>query len=341
MHVRDVLVVGAGPAGLATAIAAKRAGLSYLVVEKGLLVNTVFHYPRNMVFFTTPELLEVGDLPMVTPYAKPTREEALKYYRRVVDTYALEIAFDEEVLRLMPEVDPSGARAFAVDTRSGRGVRRLLRARFVVLATGAFDAPNLVGVPGEDLPHVSHYFREVHPYYRQRVVIVGGENSAAEAALELYRNGAQVTLVHRRSTLGSSIKYWVRPDIENRIKEGSVAAWFDTRLVEIRPTEVVVERHGGHQALPADAVLLMTGYHSDEGLFDRTGVAYDPTNFAPTFDPQTFETNVEGLFLAGAVQMGRDSGQIFIENGRFHGEQVVRVIAERLGVTSPAAVGPV
>ncbi len=330
MHVRDVLVVGAGPAGLATAIAAKRAGLSYLVLEKGLLVNTVFHYPRNMVFFTTPELLEVGDLPMVTPYAKPTREEALKYYRRVVDTYGLDISFEEEVVGVTPESDADGGRVLTVDTRSARGVRRALHARYVVLATGAFDAPNLVGVPGEDLPHVSHYFREVHPYYRKRVVIVGGENSAAEAALELYRNGASVTLVHRRATLGGSIKYWVRPDIENRIKEGAVVARFDTRVVEIRPTEVVVEHRGAHETLPADAVLLLTGYHSDEGLFDRTGVAYAPSNFAPRFDPQTFETNVEGLFLAGAVQMGRDSGQIFIENGRFHGEQDIRVIARRL-----------
>ena len=243
MSVRDVLIVGAGPSGLATAIAAKQQGLDYVVVEKGVLVNSIFNFPTYMVFFTTPELLEIGGLPLVTPYDKPTRLESLRYYRRVVDTFQLQIAFHEEVLAIEREDG-----VFAVTTRTagvptaGSAVQRVRHARAVVLAIGYYDLPNYLGVPGEDLPHVSHYYTDAHPYYRQRVVVVGGKNSAAEAALELFRGGANVTLVHRHATLGDSIKYWVRPDIENRIKEGSIAARFETRVVEIRPTAVVVER---------------------------------------------------------------------------------------------------
>jgi thioredoxin reductase (NADPH) len=330
MIVRDVLIVGAGPAGLAAAIAAARSGLSYLVVEKGALVNTVFHYPTNMVFFTTPELLEIGGLPFVTPHGKPTRVEALNYYRRVVEACRLDVQLGEEVTRITEDADPDGHRVLSVETRSDRGVRRLQHARSVVLATGAFDRPNTIGVPGEDLPHVSHYYTEAHPHYRKRVVIVGGQNSAAEAALELHRAGADVTLVHRRARLGDTIKYWVRPDIENRIQEGSVKARFEATVVEIRPTSVVIAKGGATEELLADAVLLLTGYRSDTELFDRAGVAYDPATFAPRHDPETLESNVPDLFIIGAAMTGRNSGKIFIENGRFHGEQVIATIARRL-----------
>jgi thioredoxin reductase (NADPH) len=330
MVVRDVVVIGAGPSGLATAIAARRAGLSYVVLEKGALVNSLFHFPTNMVYFTTPELLEIGGFPFVTPYAKPTRVEALNYYRRVVDACQLEIQLGEEVTRVSDDVDPGGGRVLAVETRSGRGIRRVQHGRTAVLATGAFDRPNLLGVPGEDLPHVSHYYLEAHPYYRQRVVVVGGQNSAVEAALELYRGGAEVTLVHRRAQLGGSIKYWVRPDIENRLREGAIGVRFEASVVEIRPASVVIERLGQREELSADAVLLLTGYHSDTGLFERAGVQYDPATFAPRFDPDTYETNVPGLYVVGAAVTGRQSGRIFIENGRFHGEQVIKVIERRL-----------
>jgi thioredoxin reductase (NADPH) len=328
--VRDVLIVGAGPAGLAAAIAASRAGLSYLVLEKGALVNTVFHYPTNMVFFTTPELLEIGGLPFVTPHGKPTRVEALNYYRRVVEACRLDVQLGEEVTRIAEDADPDRHRVLSVETRSDRGVRRIQHARAVVLATGAFDKPNTIGVPGEDLPHVSHYYTEAHPHYRKRVVIVGGQNSAAEAALELFRAGAEVTLVHRRAKLGDTIKYWVRPDIENRIQEGSVKARFEATVVEIRPTSVVIEKGGHTEELPADSVLLLTGYRSDTELFDRAGIEYDPATFAPRHDPETLESNVRDLFIIGAAITGRNSGKIFIENGRFHGEQVVATIARRL-----------
>ena len=363
MAVRDVLIVGAGPSGLATAIAAKQHGLDYAIVEKGVLVNSIFNFPMHMVFFTTPELLEIGGLPLVTPYDKPTRLEALRYYRRVVDTYNLQIAFHEEVLAIEREEG-----MFAVTTRAERGVRRVRHARAVVLAIGYYDLPNDLGVPGEDLPHVSHYYTDAHPYYRQRVVVVGGKNSAAEAALELFRGGAHVTLVHRHATLGDSIKYWVRPDIENRIKEGSIAARFNARVSEIRSNSVVVETSSNAAsaddeaarqrelfadadashapAVPvaspgaergpvvdeigADAVYLLTGYRTDADLLCRAGVRLNDRE-APIHNAQTFETNVPGLFVAGGAIAGVDTGTVFIENGRFHGEKIIEEIARRAG----------
>ena len=330
MQLRDVLIVGAGPAGLATAIAATKAGLTYEVLEKGALVNSLLHYPKHMVFFTTPELMEIGDLPFVSPNDKPSRVEALKYYRRAADAYNLAITFDEEVLRIERETTPATGPVFAIESRSNRGVRRITHARTVVVATGAYDVANLIGVPGEDLPHVSHYYTEPHPYYRKNVVIVGGKNSAAEAALDLYRAGAHVTLVHRGAALGESIKYWVKPDIENRIAEGSVAARFETTVAEITPTAVIVESAAGREEIPADGVFLLTGYTSDRGLMQRSGIDTDPATCGPVHDRETFETNVPGLYVVGAVVAGTQSGRIFIENGRFHGEVAIKSIVKRL-----------
>src|SRR6202790_2084972 len=240
MPVRDLLIIGAGPSGLSAAIAAKERRLEYQVIEQGMLVNSIYRFPPQIVFFTTPELLEIGGLPFVSPYDKPTRTEALRYYRRVVATYDLQIAFDETVLSVTRETEAEAQ--FAIETLTSRGVRRARHGRNVVLATGYYDRPVMLNVPGEDLPHVHHYYSEPHPCYRQRVVIVGGANSAADAALELYRAGAVVTLVHRGPELKSTIKYWVRPDIENRFKEGSIAAHFNSCVQEIRPSSVIV-RH--------------------------------------------------------------------------------------------------
>jgi thioredoxin reductase (NADPH) len=326
VSVRDVLIVGAGPAGLATAIAAKQVGLDYLVVDKGVLVNSIYNFPQHMVFFTTPELLEIGGLPLVSPYDKPSRLEALRYYRRVVDTYQLQICYHEEVLAIDRDEEEG---VFVVTTRTNRGVRRARLARSIVLAIGYYDLPNYLGIPGEDLPHVNHYFTDPHPYYRQRVVVVGGRNSAAEAALELFRGGAHVTLVHRRATLGDSIKYWVRPDIENRIKEGSIAARFEAMVTEIHPTQVVIEQNGTREAIPAEAVFLLTGYHADADLMRRAGIECHADSLAPTLDPETFETNVPNIFLAGGAIAGRETGSIFIENGRFHGQRIIKALAER------------
>ena len=322
--VLDVLIVGAGPAGLAAAIAAAKAGLRYQVVEKGALVNSLLHYPTEMVFFTTPELMEIGGLPFTSPNDKPSRMEALRYYRRATDTYNLDIAFDETVTSIT-----AGGSGFVVATESPRRPGRTLNARAVVMATGAYDIPTLIGVPGEDLPHVSHYFTSPHPFYRKQVVIVGGKNSAAEAALELYRAGSKVTIVHRRAALGDSIKYWVKPDIENRIKEGSIAARFDTHVVRITPAAVVVAKDGVEDELPADGVFLLTGYISDNRLLRAAGVEIDPETCGPRHDPDTYETNVKGLYVIGAMVAGKASGRIFIENGRFHGDLVIRTIAAR------------
>src|SRR6185369_4737942 len=283
MSVRDVLIVGAGPSGLATAIAAKQHGLDYVLVEKGVLVNSIFNFPMHMVFFTTPELLEIGNLPLVTPYDKPTRLEALRYYRRVVDTYDLKIAFNETVTGI--EREPNGT--FTVTAEPERGGARPWQARSVVLAIGYYDIPNRLNVPGEDLPHVSHYYTDAHPYYRKRVVIVGGKNSAAEASLELFRGGAHVTLVHRHPTLGDSIKYWVRPDIENRIKEGSVAARFNACVREITRTTVVIDHAGTREEIAADGVFLLTGYHPDVDLMRTAGIHVDDETLAPELNMET------------------------------------------------------
>jgi thioredoxin reductase (NADPH) len=326
MQVRDITIVGAGPAGLAAGIAAKRVGLNYSILEKGVLVNSIYKFPVNMVFFTTPELLEIGGLPLVSPFEKPTRIEALRYYRRVVDTYELSIDFGEQVVDVKRAASGD---MFDVETRSEKGVRRIRHSRNVIFAIGYFDHPNIIGVPGENLPHVSHYYTESHGFYRKHVIIVGGGNSAAETALELFRSGASVTLVHRHPQLKPSIKYWVRPDIENRIKEGSVRGLFNTSVVEIQPTQVIVERDGSREEIPADAVVLLTGYHPDCDLYRRAGIRLHRETMSPEFNPETFETNVPGIFLAGGAICGRDTSNIFIENGRFHGEKIVSVIAER------------
>lgn len=327
---RDLIIVGGGPAGLAAAIAAKQAGLDYLVVEKGVLVNAIYRFPPNMIFFTTPELLEIGGLPLVSPFEKPTRLEALRYYRRVVETYDLQVTLGETVLTVESDPLPGEDTHFAIETRTDRGVRRARHARAVVLAIGYYDHPNMLNVPGEDLPHVSHYYSEAHPFYRQRVVVVGGGNSAAEAALELFRAGAYVTLVHWRDTLKATIKYWVRPDIENRIAEGSISAWFNTCVTEIRPASVVATRGGRSEEIPADFVFLLTGYHPDNDLFRRVGVELNPQTTAAVHDPETLETNIRGVFVAGGAISGRDTSPIFIENGRFHGEKIVKAIETRL-----------
>jgi len=326
MSVRDLLIVGAGPSGLSAAIAAKQRDLDYQVLEQGVLVNSIYRFPPQMVFFTTPELLEIGGLPFVSPYEKPTRAEALNYYRKVVEKYDLQISYGETVLAVHREDD-----AFALETRTSRGVQRARHARNLLMAIGYYDHPNLIGVPGEDLPHVHHYYSEPHAYFRRRVVIVGGGNSAAEAALECFRAGVRVTLVHRWPQLKASIKYWVRPDIENRIKEGSVAARFNTCVTAIKPTSVVVRTAGADkdEELPADTVLLLTGYRSDSNLIRAAGVHLNE-RCEPAFNPETFETNVPGLFVAGGAVTGMDTSNIFIENGRFHGEKIVQVIAERM-----------
>lgn len=316
-----MICIGAGPTGLATAIEAKRAGMRPLVIDKASLCNSIYHYPVNMVFFTTPELLEIGDLPLVCAADKPTRVEALKYYRRAAEHYGLALRLYERVLR----VDGHDG-DFAVVTKTENGGEEKYHGKKIVVATGYYDLPNELGVPGEDLPQISHYYTEPYEFWNQDVVVIGGKNSAAEAALDLYRNGARVTLVHRGKDLGASIKYWVRPDIENRIKAGQIQALFEARVEEFTTDEVIVEHHHFRKRLPARHVFALTGYHPDFRFIESLGVRLDPESRRPALDPNSLESNVPGIHLAGVVIGGRHTGEIFIENGRFHGKQIIKAL---------------
>jgi thioredoxin reductase (NADPH) len=318
MEIYDIICIGAGPTGLACAIEARRAGMRALVIDKGCLCHSIFHYPVNMVFFTTPELLEIGDLPLVCAAEKPSRVEALKYYRKAAEHYELELRLYE----LVTGLEGSDGN-FLVVARTEKGTEEKYRGKKIAVATGYYDLPNELGVPGENLPHVSHYYTEPHEFWNQDVVVIGGKNSAAEAALDLYRNGARVTLVHRNKELGATIKYWVRPDIENRVKAGQVKALFETRVKEITKNEVVVANGGGEKRLPARQVFALTGYHPDYTFIESLGVHLDPVSRKPALDPKTLESNVPGVHLAGVVTGGRHTGEIFIENGRFHGKQII------------------
>lgn len=318
----DILVIGAGPTGLACAIECKRAGIRTVIVDKATLCNSLYHYPVNMVFFTTPELLEIGDLPMVCLGEKPTRNEALKYYRKVAEHYDLDLRLGERVERV------DGAEGnFTVHTHEENGTRHQYKAHRLIIATGYYDLPNRLNVPGEDLPHVSHYYTEPHAYWRKDVVVVGGKNSAAEAALDLYRAGANVTLVHRRAELGNTIKYWVRPDIENRIKAKQVKALFNTHVLGFEPGIVKVRGPEGEKTLAAAQVFALTGYHPDFSFLRNLGITLDPATNKPLIDVQTHESNVPGIYLAGVVIGGNHTSEIFIENGRFHGKQIAAALA--------------
>jgi thioredoxin reductase (NADPH) len=324
MKTYDVICIGAGPTGLACAIEARRAGMHPLVIDKGCLCNSIYHYPVNMVFFTTPELLEIGDLPLVCAAEKPTRVEALKYYRRAAEHYAPELRLFELVLRV-----EGGDGNFTVFTKNEKGFEQRYVGKKIVVASGYYDLPNPLNIPGENLPHVSHYYSEPHEYWREPVVVIGGKNSAAEAALDLYRNGAQVTIIHRDTQLGASIKYWVRPDIENRIKAGQIRALFQSRVEQITKDEVVVANGAGEKRLPARQVFALTGYHPDFEFIESLGVRLDPQSRRPALDPNTLESNVPGIYLAGVVIGGRHTGEIFIENGRFHGKQIIEALVAK------------
>ena len=312
-----VLIVGAGPIGLACAISAKRRGLDPLVIDAGPIVSAITRYPIGMTFFTTPELLEIGGHPLVCGGAKPTREEALKYYRGVVRAEHLRVHTDTRLLN----ATRSGT-AILADLR-GRGGDKRLECERLVLATGYFERVRPWGVPGEDLPHVHRYFDEAHRSWGQRVVVVGGKNSAVEAALELYRAGAHTTLVHRGGGFKPGVKYWIKPDIENRIAAGEIDAWFNTIVERITPEAVVVRPDTGPTVmLPADRVYALLGFQPDMDLFRRIGIALDPDTGCPTINPETLETNVPGVFMAGSITRGYAISEVFIENGRFDGEKI-------------------
>jgi thioredoxin reductase (NADPH) len=321
----DVLVIGAGPTGLACAIDAQRAGFRTALVDKGCLCNSLFHYPSHMTFFTTSELLEIGNIPFPSPNAKPNRNEALEYYRLVAAHYRLD-------LRQYQRVDAiSGSDGnFEIHTADRFDRPGRLRARKVAITNGYYDLPNYMNIPGENLSKVHHYYHDPHPYFQMDVAVIGGKNSAAIAALELWRHGARVTLIHRGSGVREHVKYWIKPDIENRIKNGEIKAHFSSNVVEITPDAVVVDTPEGRETIPNHFVFALTGYHPDFTFLERLGVQFEGSDCRPVCDPETLESNVPGVYLAGVIVAGSRTNEIFIENGRFHGGQIARSLASKL-----------
>jgi thioredoxin reductase (NADPH) len=309
----DVIIVGAGPIGLSCGIEAEKRNLKYLVIEKGCLVNSLYNYPVNMTFFSTSDRLEIGGVPFVSHGDKPTRREALEYYRRVKDSWNLKVKTYETVLEIKKEAD--GYLVFTgKDKYAGRNI---------IVATGYYDHPNLLNVPGEDLPKVRHYFKEAHPYAYLKVIVVGAGNSAVDVALETYRRGAEVTMVIREEKLKDSVKYWVKPDIENRIKEGSIKAYFRSCINAIKENEVLIRTPEGPVTLENDFVLAMTGYHPDFNFLKKIGIQVsEHENMEPACNPETLETGRKGIFLAGVVCGGMDTGKWFIENSLSHSKNI-------------------
>jgi bacillithiol disulfide reductase len=325
----DVLVIGAGPTGMACAIDAQRAGFRTALIDKGCLCNSLFHYPSHMTFFTTSELLEIGDIPFPSPNPKPSRNEALEYYRKVAMFYQLDVRQYQRVEQVSgSDLD------FQVLTRDEFGRTTVYHSRKIVVATGYYDLPNLMNIPGEDLPKVRHYYNDPHPYYALDVLVIGGKNSAAIAALELWRHGARVTLAHRGPHMHRHVKYWILPDIENRIKNGEITAYFNTTVTRIAADSVTLETPQGTRVLANDAVLALTGYRPDFEFLESLGVRIEGEYRCPACDPASLESNVPGIYLAGVIIAGDRTNEIFIENGRFHGRQIAQDL--KLKLHSPA-----
>jgi thioredoxin reductase (NADPH) len=325
-EVVDLLVIGAGPTGLACAIEAQRAGFTALLVDKGCLCNSLFHYPAHMTFFTTPELLEIGSIPFSSPNQKPNRNEALEYYRKVAEFYALDVRQYENVERV-----EGGDGDFIVHTTDRFGRKIEHRARKLAIATGYYDLPNYLGIPGEDLSKVKHYYHEAHPFFGLDVVVIGGKNSAAIAALDLWRHGAKVTLVHRGAEMHRHVKYWILPDINNRVKNGEVKAYFNSNVTNISEDEVTISTPDGDVAIANQFCFALTGYHPDFSFIEGLGVKLDEANDrCPVCDPATLESNVPGIYLAGVIVAGERTNEIFIENGRFHGQLIAEDLRGKL-----------
>ncbi|MHB8336768.1 MAG: YpdA family putative bacillithiol disulfide reductase [Ignavibacteriaceae bacterium] len=309
----DVIVIGAGPIGLTCGIEAVKRNRSHLIIEKGCLVNSIFHYPANMTFFSTSERLEIGNVPFVSHGDKPTRREALGYYRRVKQSWNLNVHTYENVFDLKKEED-----LFHVISNKGKYI-----SKNIIISTGFYDIPNYLNISGEELPKVKHYFDEAHPYAYQKVIVIGAANSAVDVALETYRRGSEVTMVIREDRIKENVKYWVKPDIDNRIKEGSIKAFFNSELVVIRDNEVDIKTPEGVISIKNDFVFAMTGYHSDFSFLEKVGVTISTDEQrTPYFNEDTFETNVKGMFLAGVVCGGMDNGKWFIENSRYHAHNI-------------------
>ncbi len=321
----DALVVGAGPTGLACGIELQNRGVKTVMIEKGCVVNSIYHYPTNMTFFTTPELLEIGNIPMTSLNDKPNRTEALKYYRKVADHFHLDVRQYEKVDRIAGEDN-----AFEVYTTDKLGVNHVYATRKIVLATGYYDVPNLLNIPGENLDKVIHYYKEAHPYYNLDVAVIGAKNSAAIAALELYWTGARVTLIHRGAGISDRVKYWIKPNIENRIKNGEIRGYFHSRVLEIRKDSIVLQTPEGEVVLKNDFVFALVGYQPDLEFLNATGIVLEPDTQRPRTNPETLESDRAGVYLAGVIVAGMHTNEIFIENGRFHGQLIAQSIAAKL-----------
>lgn len=319
----DLIIIGGGPTGLNCAISAKKAGLNFLVLEKGLLVNSIYHFPINMTFFSTSKLLEIGDTPFISHTEKPTRREALEYYRRLQQSFDLKVKLYEPVVRMDRQTDGK----YLIESEKSEYL-----ADSVIIATGFYDTPRLMNVPGEDLPKVKHYYDDAHAYIGQKVLVVGAANSACDVALETWNKGAEVTMAIRESEIYKKVKYWIRPNIENRIKEGSITAHFNTVVKEIRPHEVVLEGPDGEFTIENDFVMAMTGYKPNYDLLGRLGLEIpEDENQIPVHDPDTLETSLPNVYLAGVVCAGMKTSTLFIENTRDHGETIIQQILAKRG----------
>ncbi len=317
----DIMIIGAGPIGLACGIEAKKAGLSYLIIDKGCLVNSLYHYPLNMTFFSTADRLEIGDVPFISHGSKPNRAEALEYYRRVCMSWELHLKLYEEVKSI----------SLHHDLHTVQTSKATYRTKAVILALGFYDLPYLLNIPGEDLPKVKHYYDEPHPYFDQKIVVVGSSNSAVDVALETFRKGAEVTMVIRESAIGESVKYWVKPDIENRIKESSIKAFFNSSITRIHPAAVEINTPGGPEVLENDFVLAMTGYKPPFDFMIACGIKFKEDEFhTPLYDEETMETSVPNLFLAGVMCGGLKTNKWFIENSRVHATQIIHGLKKKM-----------
>lgn len=322
----DILIIGGGPIGLACGIEAKKAGLSYLILEKGTLVNSLYNYPVNMTFFSTSERLEIGNVPFMSINPKPTRAEALEYYRRVVNQWKLNLKLFEEVLEVRPREGESGG-GYEIET-----TKKKYTAKNIIVSTGFYDIPNLLNVPGEDLPKVTHYYNDPSFYAMQKVLVIGANNSAVDAAMETWRKGAEVTMVIREGEIGERVKYWVKPDIENRIKEGSITAYFNSNVKEIRENEVLIQTPDGEKLIENDWVIAMTGYQPNLPFLKKIGINLSKDQIMkPEYSEESMETNLPNVYLAGVVCGGMNTHSLFIENSRVHAEQIVKAILEKKG----------
>jgi len=317
----DVIIIGGGPIGLACGIEAEKKGLSYLILDKGTLVNSLYHYPMNMTFFSTSDKLEIGNIPFISHNAKPTRSEALEYYRRVASHWKLNLNLYEEVTYIHPSQN-----TFELTTS-----KTSYKAAHLIIATGFYDRPFLLGVPGEELPKVKHYYSEPHPYFGMDLVVVGAANSAVDVALETYRKGAKsVTMIIREKEIGTNVKYWARPDIVNRIEEGSIKAYFESTIVSITDKEVEFQNANGTHRIPNDFVLAMTGYEPNFEMLEQLGVDFHEDEFrTPKYNPETMETNTKGVYLAGVVCGGYKTNKWFIENSRVHAVQIIEALSKK------------